>query len=63
MTNRLTPSYEERLDYYWIKFVDYAESEGISLNDIEDYGAWWECWKAGIDAHRERMEESINGQT
>jgi len=37
----------EKEKYNWAKFTEYANREGISLDDEEDYGPWWDCWKEG----------------
>ena len=37
----------EKERYNWTKFTKYANRVGISLDDEEDYGAWWDCWKEG----------------
>jgi len=43
----------EKEKYNWNKFAEYANRVGISLDDEEDYGAWWDCWKEGyIEALR-----------
>ena len=45
---------EEREKYNWNAFVVYCIEEGISLEDESDYGDWWDCWKAGAEASKER---------
>jgi len=37
--------------YNWELFVLYCLKEGIGLDDIDDWQAWWDCWKAGVDAN------------
>lgn len=36
------------IDYKWGDFKDFCEDEGICLEDKCDWGAWWDCWCAGI---------------
>ena len=41
----------EKADKYnWELFTLYCLKEGISLENEEDWKAWWQCWKAGVDA-------------
>ncbi len=38
----------EDADWYdWDAFVAWADKQGISLEDEEDFLPWWDCWKAG----------------
>jgi hypothetical protein len=39
----------EKEKYCWDDFVEWCESQGVDLEFEEDYGAWWDCWKAAID--------------
>lgn len=34
----------------WNKFVDFAEREGVSLDNPDDWLPWWKCFFAGICA-------------
>jgi len=45
---------EIKIMYCWQKFTVFANEEGISLNDRCDWGPWWDCWVAAIDAVKER---------
>lgn len=37
-------------NYNWTGFVEFAEGEGINLENEDDYMSWWDCWKAGFVA-------------
>jgi len=38
----------EEKAYRWKDFCEYAEKNGISIEDLEDYEMWWDCWKTAI---------------
>jgi hypothetical protein len=38
---------DEKMAYNFTAFKKWAESEGISMDDEDDWGNWWTCWKAG----------------
>ena len=38
------------MDYLYYVFRQWAIAHGISLERESDYGPWYECWKAAIDA-------------
>jgi len=38
----------EKKSFGWEEFCEYAEQQGISLANHEDYAPWWDCWRAGI---------------
>ena len=40
--------------YGWHDFEKLADREGYG-EDSDDWSAWWECWKAAIDAKVEKM--------
>lgn len=41
----------DNAEYYgWQAFIRYAERQGIALDDEDDWGPWWDCWKAGYIA-------------
>ncbi len=41
---------DEKGLYNWDLFAKWADSFGVSMEDEDDYGAWWECWKKGFEA-------------
>lgn len=43
-------SAQEQEEYDWRSFKEYAGSQGIILNDLDDYQVWWNCWKKGFTA-------------
>ena len=51
------PSDKERIKYNWTEFCKFAEDEGISLDDEEDFGIWWSCWMIAQDFRKENFDE------
>ena len=49
---------EDAKENHWWFFVDWCNSEGVSLEDEEDYGPWWDCWKTGIASERKVNDTS-----
>ena len=49
----------ENSKYCWDEFVDFCEDNGIGLEYKEDWGAWWDCWKAAIDAKMASLDEKL----
>lgn len=35
--------------YLWIKFLAFAEDNGISTDHELDWGPWWDCWIDGYN--------------
>ena len=38
------------------QFILFAIDNGISLNQKEDWDAWWACWCLAIEAARDEEE-------
>lgn len=36
-------------DRLWNIFAVWAEDYGVSDEHENDWGPWWDCWKAGYD--------------
>jgi len=43
----------------WDAFCEYAKNKGISLENKENYEAWWDCWKAGIYSYVFLVKDSL----
>lgn len=44
------PHLRNEKDGHWADFKIYAEANGISLEHIDDWEPWWQCWNAALDA-------------
>lgn len=44
------PTMRTKEDGHWPKFCQYAEETGISLDYVDDWEQWWDCWNAALDA-------------
>lgn len=42
----------ENIEYCWDEFRDWCEDNCVSLEHQDDWGPWWDCWKAAIDAKK-----------
>lgn len=40
----------ELSEFLWLKFSEWAETEGVSLDNELDWGPWWDCWHDGYGA-------------
>jgi hypothetical protein len=40
----------------WLHFDDYASHNGISLENVEDWMPWWQCFLAGVIAQEENRD-------
>lgn len=44
-------------EVHWDEFADWTEDNGVSLECKEDWGEWFDCWTAAIEAERTYREE------
>jgi hypothetical protein len=42
----------EQAIYHWSSFINWCRRNGVNTREEDDWGAWWECWKAAIDEER-----------
>lgn len=42
----------------WPAFKDFASENGVSLDNNEDWQAWWNCFEAGADAYVDNMPDN-----
>lgn len=47
------PNETDKENNHWEKFKVWAALNGVSLEDLDDYAAWWDCWSAGVFAEYE----------
>lgn len=40
----------------WNSFCEYAEQDGISLDHIDDWNPWWQCFLAGAQASTQNLD-------
>ena len=43
------------IEGYWDEFAEWCDDEGVSIEQFDDYGIFWACWNAALDA-REAYE-------
>ena len=47
---------DEELKSAFSEFQKFADTNGISLKDEDDWGSWWECWIDGYCFHKISMD-------
>jgi len=45
----------------WEEFKKWAKKNGVDLEHEDDYGAWWECYRAGAKAVGDDLKKRIEG--
>ena len=42
------------IEGHWDEFAEWCEDEGIQLEHLDDWGIWWACWNAALDAREKQ---------